>query len=768
MLHYSEQVMDTNRESVYSGLLIQQIPDIAWIVDERGTILFVNTAFERATGFTTQEVIGKSAFEFFSKEELPNHLEQMLLYLSGNKKNRQEYFTFKIFDKAGKAINIETTAINLLEDENVKGIVVTARNLAGRKLSYINEAAREEEEIKRFTKFLEENPSPVLRVSSEGKILYSNSASKIITSNICSEDGVTLNPKWKNIIAKHIQSGVTAQIDLDIENKYFSLTITPLYSNAYFNIYASDITDRIHFQKELLNAKKEAEESQHAGEQFLARMSHEIRTPMNGIIGLTDILLKEGGSKTQMEYLGLIKQSADNLLVIINDILDWSKIRSGKIQFESTDINLRELFKALYSATLPKAAEKNIAYNYTIDENIPEFVKGDSVRLNQILLNLISNAIKFTEKGRIQFGAAVASKDEENILLQFKVEDSGIGIAEKDQDKIFETYTQAGADTTRKFGGTGLGLPITKQLIELQGGNLQLQSKAGVGSVFYFTLPFSISEKAKTSKISETPKTLDREETIPANGLTVLLVDDNYINRLLVIHLLQQKGYSIIEAESGREAIEKLKEEDIDIVLMDISMPDMDGLEATKIIRKMEPAYIRQTPIIAMTAHAFQEQVQEAIAAGMNDYISKPFKPEELYNKIENQLNALAPSPLTTQTKTTVEEKLYDLAFLNQYYDNEEEFITSILSLYVKETPGSVTKIEECLNRRDWTMLKSLVHKVKTNLLMMGIKKAEPFVKEVGSMKPENVNEQILQQSFLSFKQTVLAAIKQIEKDRLK
>ncbi len=761
--------MDTNRsrELVYSGLLIQQIPDMAWIVDERGTILFVNAAFERITGFTAQEVVDKSSFEFFSKEELPNHLEQMLLYLSGNNKGRQEYFVFKIFDKSGKTINVETTAINLLEDEKIKGIVVTARDLAGRKSLY-GETSREEEEIKRFTKFLEENPSPVLRVSAEGEILYSNSAAKIIIRHICDEDGVTLNPKWKSIIAKHLQSGVTANIDLDIEDKYFSMTITPLYANTYLNIYASDITDRIHFQRELLNAKKEAEEAQHAGEQFLAKMSHEIRTPMNGIIGLTDILLKDGGSKEQLEYLGLIKQSADNLLVIINDILDWSKIRSGKIQFESTDINLRDLFKVVYSATLPKAAEKNIAYNYTIDDSIPEFVKGDSVRLNQILLNLIANAIKFTAKGRIQFGAAVVSKEQGKILLQFKVEDSGIGIAEKDQSRIFESYTQAGADTTRKFGGTGLGLPITKQLIELQGGSLQLQSKAGVGSVFYFTLPFDISEKTKTPKATEPLKGSSKEEVIAANGLTVLLVDDNYINRLLVTHLLQQKGYGIIEAENGKEAIEKLKEEDIDIVLMDISMPDMDGLEATKIIRGMEPAYIRQTPIIAMTAHAFQEQVQEALAAGMNDYISKPFKPEELYNKIEAQLNTTVSSPATIQTKATVEEKLYNLDFLNQYYDNEEEFITSILSLYVKETPGSVIKIEECLNRRDWAMLKSLVHKIKTNLLMMGIKKAEPFVHEVGNLKVENVNEQVLQQSFLSFKDTVLTAIKQIEKDKLK
>lgn len=755
-----------NRDLNYNSL-IQLLPDIVWIVDERGTILFVNDTFERVTGFKAKEVEGKSSFDFFSKEEFPNHLEQMLLYLSGNKKEQRNYFTFKICDKEGKAILVETTAINLLDDERIKGIVVTARDLSGRKSSPAG-SGREDEEVKRIAKFLEENPSPVLRISSEGKILYSNSAAQIIIRRIGEPDGITLNPKWKGIISKHIQSGVTGTIDLEIEEKYFSLTITPLLGNSYVNVYATDITGRIHIQRELLAAKNTAEESQHAGEQFLAKMSHEIRTPMNGIIGLTDILLKEGGTKQQLEYLGLIKQSADNLLVIINDILDLSKIRSGKIQFENIDINLRTLFKTLYAATLPKAAEKNIAYNYTVDEHIPEFVKGDSVRLNQIMLNLISNAIKFTQKGRIQFGAALVSQTDNKLLLQFKVEDSGIGIAEKDQSKIFETYTQAGTDTTRKFGGTGLGLPIVKQLVEMQGGSIQLQSQPGVGSIFSFTLPFNPSENKKTVKVQETSHS-DKEENNQLNGLSVLLVDDNHINRLLVTHLLQQKGYTILEAGSGKEAIEKLKEEDIDIVLMDISMPDMDGLEATRIIRKMEPAYIRQIPVIAMTAHAFKEQIQEALDAGMNDYISKPFKPEEMFEKIEKLLNiTVTPSATVAQPEPTVTgERLYNLTFLTQYYDNEEEFITSILSLYVKETPGSIEKIEDCLTRRDWQMLKSLVHKIKTNILMMGIKQAEPFVHEVAALKPENVNEQTLLKSFSIFKQTVLTAIEQIKRDKL-
>jgi CheY-like chemotaxis protein/two-component sensor histidine kinase len=476
------------------------------------------------------------------------------------------------------------------------------------------------------------------------------------------------------------------------------------------------------------------------------------------------LLLKESPSNEQNEYLQLIKQSADHLLVIINDILDLSKIRSGKIIFENIELNLREMMRSVFMATNTKALEKNLNYNFTVDSNVPDLIKGDKVRLNQILLNLITNAIKFTGNGRVHFSARVVNIESKKVFIQFKVEDSGIGILEKDQAKIFEPYRQASSDTTRKYGGTGLGLPIVKQLVEQQGGEIKVTSHPGEGSTFYFTIPFKTSEKIKSDKhVSTFPSPLSKPESaIEKNGINILLVDDNFINRLLVIHLLENKGYSVIEAENGYQAIDKLKDEDIDLILMDISMPDLDGMEATRIIRKMDEAYLRNIPIIAMTAHAFQEQIQKALDSGMNDYLSKPFKPEELYQKILNLINPKVVSEELREENISDTEKYYDLSFLTQYYDNEKEFIQSILALYVKETPSSILQIENALVKKDWSLFKSLTHKIKTNIMMMGIKNAEAFVHDAASIDLKNVDEKKIFSSFPAFKKFALKAIEQI------
>ena len=1111
--------------------LIHLIPDIVWVIDERGTIKFVNSTFEKITGFTAKEIIGRSSFEFFSKDELPNHLQQMLLYLSGSKKSADEYFEFRFIDKKGKSITLESVAINLLEHEDIKGIVVSARNISrqaaerreledkeelyhslfeslseailitdknhylvycnsllskltgytlnelgsmplyqliiaeeywktverginnrfdGKSEQYEVEVVRkngtkfwalisaapyrsktgeivgsvgtltdithrkkDEEEMRWLAKFPEENPAPIIRISEEGKIIYYNSPANSIVSHISSSG--KLNTEWQLIVNKQLNASTPGKIDIEVDGKYFNLTLTSLINNEYINIYGIDVTERFIFQKqlleseqrlqflmnsttegiivhengiiidlnqafagmigfdeenilgksvssfapenrkdeiqeilrrdiamqqetmllnkageslsveitgrshfyrgkkvkviairditlrknaeqklkeneerlnyfftltlegialidekkiidvnsaflqitefiseeilnkdiseiplqslkepllsiansneakrievkvqlrsgkeifvliqsksheyrgknirvvvmrditqrkkdeeEILKSKRSAEEAQKAEEQFLAHMSHEIRTPMNGIIGLTDILLKQEHNKEQEEYLRLIKHSADNLLVIVNDILDLSKIRSGKLQFENISLSIREIMNTIFMSTKSKAAEKNLSFDYQVDKKIPEHLLGDPVRFNQILLNLLSNALKFTENGKVFFSAELQSNEKNRVVLQFMVEDSGIGIHEKDLAKIFESYCQATADTTRRFGGTGLGLPIVKQLVELQGGELWVKSKRGEGSRFYFTLPFAVEEEVairKDEKISSIKKSESAKRVVEKNGINILLVDDNFINRLLVVHLLEEKGYSVIEAENGYQAIDKLKEEDIDLVLMDISMPDLDGLEATRIIRKLDEAHLRKIPIISMTAHAFKEQIQQAMDAGMDDYLSKPFKPEELYEKIMAQLNpsveieAPKPQAVTMEKQSgNMKEKYYDLSFLRQYYDNEEEFINSILALYVKETPGSIKQIEDALNKKDWEQFKSLTHKIKTNIMMMGIKKAEQFLHDTAKIDLKNVDDQKAKSDFREFKKYSLTAIDQIAIDCL-
>jgi PAS domain S-box-containing protein len=396
--------------------------------------------------------------------------------------------------------------------------------------------------------------------------------------------------------------------------------------------YAQDITERIHMENELKAAKEKALDSVKFKEQFLASMSHEIRTPLNTILGFTDLLIETKLDPQQKEYVELVNTSGQNLLVIINDILDLSKIEAGKMTFESIDFNLPQMLQKLRDMFMPKATSKQLKLGFYPSESLPEFVKGDPTRLFQIFNNLLSNSLKFTEKGEVSISAEVLVRDDETAKIEFLVSDTGIGIPEDKLDSIFESFTQAAEDTTRKFGGTGLGLTIVKKLIELQGGEISVISRVGAGSTFRVTLPMKFGER------SELPKQKAEKTDYKLGKVKVLIAEDNKINQLLAKKVLDNWNFESEIAENGKEAIEKLSSKYFDIVLMDIQMPEMDGYETTDYIRnKMKPPF-REIPILAMTAHAAASEAKACIDAGMNDYISKPFDSQELYNKIAKQI----------------------------------------------------------------------------------------------------------------------------------
>lgn len=382
---------------------------------------------------------------------------------------------------------------------------------------------------------------------------------------------------------------------------------------------------------ELIKAKKELETSMKVKEQFLANMSHEIRTPMNAIVGFTNLLLKTKIELEQKQYVDAIKTSGENLLVIINDILDFSKIQSGKFSFESIELSLSQVISTVTELMLQKSVEKNIKLSTKIDSQIPNKLIGDPTRLSQILLNLVGNAIKFTDKGEVRIEANLISGSESTVDLQFSVIDTGIGISEDKQSTIFQGFTQASNETTRKYGGTGLGLTIVKQLVELQGGQISVKSEMAIGSTFTFNLPFKKVEQGAIGKIN-TYKMDGKITSI--EGLNILLVEDNLLNQVLAKKVLTDWKWDVDIAENGLIAYEKAKTGDYDIILMDIQLPEMDGYEATRSIRKIENVEKRDVPIIAMTAHAMSGEAEKCINAGMNEYISKPFDVKVLYNKI--------------------------------------------------------------------------------------------------------------------------------------
>ncbi len=379
--------------------------------------------------------------------------------------------------------------------------------------------------------------------------------------------------------------------------------------------------------------KEKAEQSEKFKQQFLANMSHEIRTPMNSIVGMTNLLINSELETTQKKYLNIIKKASENLLVIINDILDLSKIEAGKMEFEKIDFLVKDVVEMVFHTLQFKAEEKQLSLTYDIDKNLPAALKGDPVRLNQVLINLAGNAIKFTEKGSVNISATLMSKSGNQLIVEFAVTDTGIGIPEDQLYKIFESFSQASSDTTRKFGGTGLGLTISKQLIELQGGSIYVHSRFGKGTTFGFKIPYEQGSAEETGKkmINETDVSGDQ-----LKGIRVLLVEDNQFNQMVAVDTLQELVNDILidVAENGKEALLMLDKNDYDVILMDIQMPVMDGFETTKQIRKTFTSPKNHTAIVAMTANVTKEEVDRCFEAGMDAYIAKPFVPQDLLNKI--------------------------------------------------------------------------------------------------------------------------------------
>lgn len=399
--------------------------------------------------------------------------------------------------------------------------------------------------------------------------------------------------------------------------------------------------EREKYEQELILAKKQAEEASQAKAQFLSTMSHEIRTPMNAVLGITHILLQDNPRPDQAQSLQILRFSGENLLALINDILDFSKIEAGKIEFEEADFDVRELVNGISQSLRLRAEEKGVSLHVNLDNSIPKIVIGDSTRLSQILTNLVGNAIKFTEKGRVDITLNVENITSDSISLYFAVKDTGIGIPEDRLQEIFDSFSQASAETTRKYGGTGLGLAITKRLLELQNSKINVKSTLSEGSDFYFSLKFKIFKNA--SDHNEKVKTLFHSKVSFESlaGHKVLLVEDNAVNVIIAQKFLSKWELDVDHVENGKEAISKFKTTHYDLILMDLQMPVMDGYEASKAIRSLD----KEIPIIALTASVMQEIQDKVENIGMNAFVSKPLNPNELYLQISKYLknNTLRP-----------------------------------------------------------------------------------------------------------------------------
>jgi len=387
-----------------------------------------------------------------------------------------------------------------------------------------------------------------------------------------------------------------------------------------------EIIWREQIEHDLKKAKDLAEDATRAKQKFLSTMSHEIRTPLNAIINTVNLMREEDPREDQVESLDILKFSTDNLLQIVNDILDFSKIDAGRIEFEKVEFEMGKLLVGIKQSFEYEVDRRHLSLDLKLDKDIPPVLLGDSTRLTQILINLVGNAVKFTEKGEICIEAETVKREDGQVEIGFSVIDTGIGIPEDKMEIIFESFTQGTSSTTRKYGGTGLGLAITRKLVELQGGEMKVTSKLGKGSTFFFSLPFLVSDK---KFVKEDPHR--KSDFHSLRGLEVLVVEDNLVNQKVVSKYLAKWEASVDIAENGRIAVEMVEKKRYDVILMDLHMPEMSGYEATLKIRAMTDDYYQKLPIIALTASVFLEDREKIFKIGMSGFITKPFNPKELF-----------------------------------------------------------------------------------------------------------------------------------------
>ncbi len=580
--------------------------------------------------------------------------------------------------------------------------------------------------------------------------------------------------KWEKAFNTCINNQQPNELDLKVvrqdgEVRHLEVHLRPiegLEKVARIRGTIQDISFRKQIEAELIQAKDEAVRSARAKEEFLANMSHEIRTPMNAILGFTKLLQETELTEVQTEYLEAIDISGEALLAIINDILDLSKIEAGKLHFEKRTFSLTGILRSIRQIFQVKFDEKSMPLHTSIGPGVPDSISGDPVRLNQVLINLVGNALKFTEEGEIgieiklvgeagreggegEAGGERTRKKTENVRLLFEVNDTGIGIPYDKQVDIFQSFTQASGETTRKYGGTGLGLTICKRIIELQGGKIGLQSEPGEGSNFFFELDFDLGnvETIPAPKAGESSDSGVRSaengnsselgvrsaeeapSSIPLIDLKVLVAEDNRMNQLLVTKILEGMGLSFSLTESGLEALEKLQQEHFDLVLMDIQMPVMDGYEATRQIRSLSDPKRSSIPIIAMTAHAFAEERNRCLQAGMDDCISKPFKPEELRQKLSLVAKGdWSPVPPPPPTSTY---QYINLAEFEELVAGKASFKRELIELFLEEAPKALAKMQKAIDEEEAEALRRAIHAFKPSVILFQIAEGPELIQEM-------------------------------------
>lgn len=700
------------------------------------------------------------AFQNIEKEKRANELShtiEELAFQNDEKEKRaaelvlaNKELVYQTSEKEKRAAELVIADIELAFQNREK----EKREIANKELEALNYSAKLASQYS--LSLIEASLDPLVTISIKGKIMDMNQATVNITGVPREKltgtdffDYFTEPRKARGVYKEVFAKGSVTDSPLTLRHKDGKLTDVLFNGSVYKDdnnnvqgvvIVARDVTEQKRIGQELLEAKEAAELASSIAEdekckaeeiaqvaedavkskqQFLSNMSHEIRTPMNAIIGFTKVLLKTELTEKQKEYLMAIKLSGNSLIVLINDILDLAKVDAGKMSFEKSPFNLVSSLSSMLHLFETKIQEKNLSLIKKYDDDIPEVLLGDPARLNQIILNLMSNAVKFTSQGQITVSVRMLSEDKESVSIEFSVSDTGIGIKEDKIEQVFDNFQQASSDTSRLFGGTGLGLAIVKQLVEGQGGRLSVKSTFGVGTNFSFILNFDQTEE-NTLQDNEI---LELDEDM--KNIKVLVVEDILLNQLLMKTLLDEFGFERDMASNGLIAIEKLKEKAYDIILMDLQMPEMNGFEATRYIRDSMHSTI---PIIALTADVTTVDLNKCMSVGMNDYIAKPVDERILYRKIVGLVSKSSTKPTTTDDAVTAPPvaevaalKCIDLTYLKHISKSDPAIMMEMMALYLEQTPELVASMHESFKSKDWDALQEVAHKMISSFSIVGL-----------------------------------------------
>ncbi len=697
-----------------------------------------------------EEILAKDLINFPSKQQMLKMLQKQLLSLEEiNERLTEEIIERKKVEEELKySEHLNTTILETAMD----GVILV--NSQGTVLNWNKQA---------------ENILELKREETVGHSIYS-----LLPYKLRKE----LQSSFNNYIQTGSDELINKRVETSVNRKngtvvYVELTIIAIETkdDYLFNAFFRDITNKKIIDNEIREAKVLAEKSAKAKSVFLSNMSHEIRTPLNVILGLTGILQKSDFSNLHVDKKNLdgIQFSAENLLVLINDILDFSKIEAGKLTLHDTDFNLQELISNISRGFKIKADEKGLDYKMIIDPSVPKFIIGDQLRLNQILINLLGNAIKFTHKGEIAIYVKPKKIEEKHITINFIVKDTGVGIPEDKLNTIFESFYQVHKPGKNKIEGTGLGLSISKQLIELQGGKLNAQSEPGRGSAFDFSIKYSKSE-FKSATQPEEGKTTSKN-THDLSGMKVLVVEDNKMNQFFIKQLLSNWEIDTHVAENGQVALEKIERYAYDLILMDMHMPVMDGPEAAVLIRKSQNPNISQIPIIACSADVFPESKKKATESGMNFYLTKPLSEKALEeilfslkpNTDQNTINFNKISESVKNTIANNSAKIYDLSFLKETFDNDPEVIQNVLQIFIEDTPEDYEKLKTGIKDQDFLTTKEIAHKLKSSFKTIGLNNEATFLQEIENTSRQGADFVQIEALFKKLDQNFPQILREIE-----